>query len=733
MGQDRLGPVLLARHRATGRGVVLTVLKAEWACLPVYVARLARDAYAAMQVGHPNLVRLVELGMARGRVYFASEFVDGGTLARQVRQQGPLPPRDAVAHILQAARGLRFAHGQGLAHGDVRAEDLLVDRDGVTRVARLGLVKTPESVAAEEARAATGPIPVGDLRRADEAGVAVRADLQGLGRSLTYLLTGSSPDGDVSGATGSTLLARGVPANLVELVESFFDPRPGKGHADLAQAVAALERFLDGRTAGATVPREEQTRTLIDCVTSFRAAPAAKLRSRIVTRAVAAWALVVLLGLLAHQHRVAAGFLGLGLMTALAYFVVTGVTRRTEVFTKVRGLVLESRGDWLIGLAGLVLVVTALAVLHLHWAYLGFGIMGVILALALHFEVDRKVDAERRRAVEEARALVKALRLQGMDEETLREFVRTTAGDDWEEFFEAAFSSEAARAARAASDRGLRRLIRTRSVPWRDWLVSWVEARQEVRRQAREKALLQSIEERGLIVEGVNLVTARRRARRIAEAMVAVSSEIRAAARGGALRSPGEAPGHPSIAAAIRQAVEAPEHVLVEREHGRLAPERSRAWELLLGSRMRFLVGAILVAGCLLWVDQNGIVTGAQVKDVAARAIEHPDPVRALRDTKIEVRLPARTKPLQLSWLPRPIANLFQGWSAGVAGLILILSSLVPGARTGLFAVAGAAITLIGPIVAIPRIGPLDSQSASMALGIGVAVLGLFFRRSRIA
>ena len=64
-----------------------------------------------------------------------------------------------------------------------RPEDIIVDPEGVTRVAGLGLAKTPESVAAEVAREATGPIPLGDPRQA-EGPAAVRADLRGLGRTL---------------------------------------------------------------------------------------------------------------------------------------------------------------------------------------------------------------------------------------------------------------------------------------------------------------------------------------------------------------------------------------------------------------------------------------------------------------------------------------------------------------------------------------------------------------------
>jgi hypothetical protein len=191
------------------------------------------------------------------------------------------------------------------------------------------------------------------------------------------------------------------------------------------------------------------------------------------------------------------------------------------------------------------------------------------------------------------------------------------------------------------------------------------------------------------------------------------------------------AAGPASLAQALRQAAEAPEHVLVEREPGLIRPETSRAWDLLLGPRTRFLLGAVLLVGCLLWVEQNRIVTGAQIQEAAARALEHPDPLRALRDTRLDVRIPARTRPLRLPFLPRPLSNLFRGFNSGGAGLILILSALVRGAKMGLFALLGAALALLGPAVGVPRIGPLDAEMASMALGAGVAVLGVAFGRTR--
>lgn len=716
LGRGRLGPVVGARHGPTGDEVALRVVKPEWACLPKYVARLTRDAFAAAQFAHPNLVRLLDLGEAQGRVFFASEFADGTTLADRMARQGALPPREAVALVLQAARGLRYAHGHGLPHGDVRPANILVGRDGMTRVADLGLTRTPGSVDAEEVRETRGPVALGGQPEADAFMERVQTDLRGLGRTLAHLLTNN--DGDAS-PTG--LIAAGLPMNLVELVRSLAEPRPG---ADLNQAVPALEKFLAARGPGASGPREDDTRVLAECLTSYRASPSARLRSRIVLAGLGSCALLVLVTTLARHPLVAATFLGLGLMTAAARFVVLGVTRRAEPFPRVRALVVEGRAnDLLTGLAALALFVTALVVLHLLAAWIVFGILALVLALGLHFTLDRRVEAERRGAVEEAEALLKGLRLQGVGEDSVRRFVLVATGDDPSGFYEALFGEEARRAAREAPARGpIAFLHRFRD--WRDVVTPWVEARHEARRRARDGVFLQAIEERGLVSEGVNLLTARRKARRIAAAMVATAAEIRWA------EAEPDGPDRPTVARAVRSAAETPEQILAAQESGLSGPDPSRVVDFLTGPRARFLLGAVMVAGCLAWVHQNGVISGDQIKDVAARAIDDPDPLRAIRDARIDVRLPARGEPLSLPYLPRVVAGLFRDFGSGAAGLILILSAFLRGSRVAYFAFPGAALALFGARLGLPGLGPFTADTTGMVVGAGVAFLAALFGKA---
>ena len=180
----------------------------------------------------------------------------------------------------------------------------------------------------------------------------------------------------------------------------------------------------------------------------------------------------------------------------------------------------------------------------------------------------------------------------------------------------------------------------------------------------------------------------------------------------------------------MKQAAEAPEEVLVERENRLVGPDRSWLIDVILGGRTRFLLGSAIFAGFLLWVHQNGMISGDQIKDIAVKAIASDDPLQSVRDARIDVRMPEVTKALDAPLGPRFLSKLFNGFHPGAAGLILIFSSFWRGSRVGFFAIPGAVFALIGPALGVPSIGPLSASVASMAIGAGIASLGLFLGAS---
>jgi hypothetical protein len=200
-----------------------------------------------------------------------------------------------------------------------------------------------------------------------------------------------------------------------------------------------------------------------------------------------------------------------------------------------------------------------------------------------------------------------------------------------------------------------------------------------------------------------------------------------------------------AIGRALRDAAEKPETVLVEREHGLIGPRTDGPLNLVLGPGPRFLAGATLLTGCLLWMHQNQMLTrekleeatatakelGTKAQEVASEAVKTKDVavLQGARKTfsKVDLpKLPEVTAPLHLPLLPQRVSRLFHSFSPGVAGLILLVSSFFRGVKMSLFAVPGATIALLGPSLA-----PGWGEAASLGVGALLGLLGVVFGRSR--
>ena len=172
-----------------------------------------------------------------------------------------------------------------------------------------------------------------------------------------------------------------------------------------------------------------------------------------------------------------------------------GVARRGHLFTRTRQFVLGlSWGDWAIGAASIGLFSILLAMLGAFWIWTGFGLIGIGLAFALRYGLDRPAEEEQRIPVEACERVLRRLRAQGLDEEEIQQFVAKFAGRDWEEFFEALFGFEAKLTARAVLLRGGAAGVRDKYAAWREPLIAAMERIEKARKAARERKLLQAVE-----------------------------------------------------------------------------------------------------------------------------------------------------------------------------------------------------------------------------------------------
>jgi serine/threonine protein kinase len=210
-----------------GRGGNSVVFKARHVLLPQrYVAlktldnqdlhrgdealtRFRREIDIVTRLDHPNIVRAYDVIRTRTQIYLVLEYVEGSDLGTLVKNRGRLPIPHAVDYIIQAARGLAHAHRQGIIHRDLKPGNLLLTRDGVVKLADLGLArfhgraddKEDDGLTLEGAALGTPefmpPEQAEDSSRADQ-----RSDLYSLGATLFHLLSGEMP------VTGSSCMDR---------------------------------------------------------------------------------------------------------------------------------------------------------------------------------------------------------------------------------------------------------------------------------------------------------------------------------------------------------------------------------------------------------------------------------------------------------------------------------------------------------------------------------------------
>jgi len=215
-----MGVVYKARQLSMDRIVALKVLHPRLTADQRFIERFVREAHAAGALNHVNIVHVQDAGEADGTFYYVMEFVDGPTVAQELRARGPIPAERAVDVVRQVASALAFAHRQGILHRDVKPENIMLASDGTAKLADLGLAMFVETDHPQLERGADGKLRVWGTPSYMAPEVAqgkepdARSDLYSLGATLFHILTARVP---FTGATATEVLSKHVSAPLPEM------------------------------------------------------------------------------------------------------------------------------------------------------------------------------------------------------------------------------------------------------------------------------------------------------------------------------------------------------------------------------------------------------------------------------------------------------------------------------------------------------------------------------------
>ncbi|MEE4540483.1 protein kinase [Streptomyces sp. V4-01] len=195
-GRGGMGEVWRACDERLGRTVAVKLLADCATDDPVAVARFEREARIAARLHHPHVVGVYDFGVDGGRCFLVMEYVDGGTLADELRRSGPLRLDRFAVLAGQTADGLAAAHGQGIVHRDVKPSNVLVDGDGLVKIADFGIARLHSTQTATDTTVA-GQVRGTSMYVAPETVLGrpttSAGDVYSLGCSLYEMLTGRPP------------------------------------------------------------------------------------------------------------------------------------------------------------------------------------------------------------------------------------------------------------------------------------------------------------------------------------------------------------------------------------------------------------------------------------------------------------------------------------------------------------------------------------------------------------
>lgn len=781
LGEGGMGAVYLARQLSLDRNVALKILSPQLASDPQFVARFTREAFAAAQLSHHNVVQIHDIGQDKNCNYFSMEFVEGENLAGATKHSGKIDPEKAVGYVLQAARGLKFAHDHGMIHRDIKPDNLLLNDQGIVKVADLGLVKragtNETALTASPSHEVTDgqtqlnvsmgtPAYMPPEQAHDAAHVDQRADIYSLGCTLYAMVVGRPP---FQGKTAVEVITKHereamvppdvvvheVPKFLSAIILKMTAKKPEDRYQTMADVIKDLEDFLGVDSAGPLKPKDEHSKNLHFSVERFNDAKWPKIRTYCIYGFYAISLIGAIVAAVLGHPFVASGMIGFGVLTTLIYQITIGITQRTFLFRKTRELVFgASLFDW-VTYIGLALLLLGLLVLLDQWLpWLVFGIGAAIVAIAFHYGIDTQVAKEQQIPIDHVDRVLKDMRGRGFDENAIRKFICETSGEKWEQFYEALFGYESKLDARKAWGKNQRGDPRPKFAAWRDPIIGWIDHRIELRREARERKYLMKLEAKALAAKGISDVIAMKQAKSSIDRFVNKTEVLKRSSKNKAMETalPSKEKSKEKKKTTIKVVqpdwlhndsakvqIEGEEHDHDERVRESYFKRRfGGPFDVLLGAHVRFALAAILLVGFALWWNQNG---GYEVKKEAADIIaQSTDPTeiasrKVITSAKeqvktIELESKKKMVPLRTKWLPDWIADIVGTWNGGVAGALLLLSLCFWGKRMGLGVICGAGIALLAYRYKLPFL----YENAMLAAIVGSAVAFasiLFFRQKK--
>jgi serine/threonine-protein kinase len=197
IGQGGIAEIYKGHQESLGRDVAIKILSTQLTSNPDIVRRFERESMVIARLNHPNIVHVIDRGIAGGRYYFIMEFIDG-TSAREIIDSPKIPVAAKLEMIADVCKALDYAHKNGVIHRDIKPANILIDRQGNPRVADFGIAQI---VGVPDGEMTASDVVMGTLsymspeQKVSSTNVDQTTDIYAVGIMIYEILVGRKPLG----------------------------------------------------------------------------------------------------------------------------------------------------------------------------------------------------------------------------------------------------------------------------------------------------------------------------------------------------------------------------------------------------------------------------------------------------------------------------------------------------------------------------------------------------------
>ena len=249
-----MAAIYKAVQTSLDRVVAIKVLHGHLAQDPNFIQRFEREAKAAANLKHENVVNIIDFGKDEEIYFIAMEYVEGRSLKDLISQVKVFPVEIVLTITTCVCKGLSHAHQKGVIHRDIKPANILIGFDGTVKIADFGLAQAQDLTSITITGAIVGTPAYMSPEQAAGRKVDNRSDLFSLGIILYEMMTGEKPfPGENYSSVITRILTAApkrpiemnplIPMEMNQVVERMLEKDPDKRYADVDSLLVEVEGY----------------------------------------------------------------------------------------------------------------------------------------------------------------------------------------------------------------------------------------------------------------------------------------------------------------------------------------------------------------------------------------------------------------------------------------------------------------------------------------------------------